>query len=150
MDEGKVKELKEETIRLLRSHGYKPRVVPHGSVRQLRGGLTCIDLEEGGNIDSAVLMARGNVAHRRGLLGGDVTGEGSAGVRSDLLGIVRQDRMHFRSVRSGCEVYAVRLNGLVDGKTIAGQPVPLGMAYSPHRKQEVIFQRYPRCQSADT
>ena len=60
MDEGQVKELKDEAIRLLMSHGYKPRVVPQGSVRQLRGGFACIDLEEGGNIDSAVLMARGN------------------------------------------------------------------------------------------
>jgi len=59
MDEGRVKELKDEAIRLLMSHGCKPRVVPQGNVRQLRGGVTCIDLEEGGNIDSAVLMARG-------------------------------------------------------------------------------------------
>ena len=62
MDEGPVKELKEETMRLLGSHGFKPRVAPQGSVRELRGGLTCIDLEEGGNIDSALLLARGNVA----------------------------------------------------------------------------------------
>jgi hypothetical protein len=61
MDEGRVKELIEEAMRLLESHGYKPRVVPQGSVRQLRGGSACIDLEEGGNIDSAVLMARGNL-----------------------------------------------------------------------------------------
>jgi hypothetical protein len=60
MEEGQVKELKDEAIRLLASHGYKPKVVPQGSVRQLRGGYACIDLEEGGNIDSAVLMARGN------------------------------------------------------------------------------------------
>ncbi len=61
MDEDPVKELKEETMRLLKSRGYEPRVVPQGSVRQLRGGLTCIDLMDGGNIDSAVLMARGNL-----------------------------------------------------------------------------------------
>jgi hypothetical protein len=60
MEEGRVKELKEETMRLLASHGYRPRVIPQGSVRQLRGGISCVDLEEGGNIDSAVLMARGN------------------------------------------------------------------------------------------
>lgn len=60
MDEDPVNELNEETMRLLGSYGYEPRVVPQGSVRQLRGGLTCIDLEEGGNIDSAVLMSRGN------------------------------------------------------------------------------------------
>jgi hypothetical protein len=58
MDEGRVKELIEEAMRLLESSGYRPRVVPQGSVRQLRGGSACIDLEEGGNIDSAVLMAR--------------------------------------------------------------------------------------------
>lgn len=60
MEEGTVNELTEETIRVLRSYGYKPRVVPQGSVRQLRGGLTCLDLEAGGNIDAVVLMARGN------------------------------------------------------------------------------------------
>jgi hypothetical protein len=60
MDEGRVKEFKDESMRLLMSHGYRPRVVPRGSVRQLRGGIACVDLEEGGNIDSAVLMARGD------------------------------------------------------------------------------------------
>ena len=39
----------------------KPRVVPQGSVRELLGGLACMDLDEGGNIDSALLLARGNV-----------------------------------------------------------------------------------------
>lgn len=60
MEEGLVEELKEETMRLLRSQGYEPRVVPQGSVRQLRGGLACIDLTDGGNVDSAVLMVRGS------------------------------------------------------------------------------------------
>ena len=61
MEEGPVEELREETMRLLKSQGYKPIVVPQGSVRQLRGGSTCIDLMDGGNIDSAVLMARGSL-----------------------------------------------------------------------------------------
>ncbi len=59
MNEGPVEEMKEEAVRLLESHGYEPRVVPQGSVRQLRGGKLCIDLMDGGNIDSAVVMARG-------------------------------------------------------------------------------------------
>jgi len=62
MDIGPVKKLKEETMRLLGSHGLKPRVVPQGSVRELLGCLICIDLEEGGNIDSALLLARGKVS----------------------------------------------------------------------------------------
>jgi len=61
MEEGPAEELREETMRLLKSQGYKPIIVPQGNVRQLRGGLTCIDLTDGGNIDSAVLMARGSL-----------------------------------------------------------------------------------------
>jgi hypothetical protein len=60
MDETPVNELKKNIIYALDSYGYKPRVVPQGNVRQLRGGLTCVDLEEGGNIDSALLMAKGS------------------------------------------------------------------------------------------
>ena len=61
MEEGPLNALMEETVKALSSRGYKPRVVPRGSVRELRGGFTCIDLEDGGSIDSAVFMARGTV-----------------------------------------------------------------------------------------
>jgi len=62
MDGDPVKDLEEEAMRLLESHGLKPRTVPRGSVRELLGGLACMDLEEGGNIDSALLMARGRLS----------------------------------------------------------------------------------------
>jgi len=57
-----LEELKDEAMRLLEARGLRPRLVPRGSVRELLGGLACIDLEEGGNIDSALLMARGRLS----------------------------------------------------------------------------------------
>jgi hypothetical protein len=62
MDGDPVKDLRDEAMRLLESRGLKPRTVPRGSVRELLGGLACIDFEEGGNIDSALLMARGRLS----------------------------------------------------------------------------------------
>jgi len=57
-----LEELKDETMWLLEARGLKPRAVPRGSVRELLGSLACIDLGEGRNIDSALLMARGKIS----------------------------------------------------------------------------------------
>ena len=54
-----LEELKDEAMQLLEARGLEPRLVPRGSVRELLGGLACIDLGEGGNIDSALLMTGG-------------------------------------------------------------------------------------------
>ena len=62
MESGPLNELREATMRLLGSRGLKPRAVPRGSVRELLGGLACMDLDEGGNIDSALLLARGRAS----------------------------------------------------------------------------------------
>jgi hypothetical protein len=62
MDGDPVKDLEDEAMRLLESRGLKPRAVPKGSVRELLGGLACMDLEEGDNIDSALLMVRGRLS----------------------------------------------------------------------------------------
>jgi hypothetical protein len=58
MESAPLNELREAAMLLLGSRGLKPRVVPRGSVRELLGGLACMDLDEGGNIDSALLLAR--------------------------------------------------------------------------------------------
>jgi hypothetical protein len=62
MESRPLNELREATIRLLESRGLKPRTVPRGSVTELLGGLACMDLDEGGNIDSALLLARGRAS----------------------------------------------------------------------------------------
>jgi len=62
MDGDPVKDLEDEAMRLLESRGLNPREVSKGSVRELLGGLACMDLEEGGNIDSALLIARGRLS----------------------------------------------------------------------------------------
>ncbi len=62
MESRPIKDLREAAMRLLGSRGLKPRVVPMGSVRELLGGLACMDLDEGGNIDSALLLARGRAS----------------------------------------------------------------------------------------
>lgn len=59
MESGPLNELIEETVRLLGSRGLEPKVIPRGSVRELLGGLACMDLDKGENIESALLLARG-------------------------------------------------------------------------------------------
>jgi hypothetical protein len=62
MESGPLNELRDAAMRLLGSHGLEPRAVPRGSVRELLGVLACMDLDEGGNIDSALLRVRGRAS----------------------------------------------------------------------------------------
>lgn len=45
-------------LEALRGLELEPRLVPHGRIDELRGGLACFDLKRGEGVDAAVLLAR--------------------------------------------------------------------------------------------
>ncbi len=117
MESGPLNELRETTMRLLGSRGLKPRAVPQGSVRELLGGLACMDLDEGGNIDSALLLARGRASdpETKYILNLE------AGVNIDSTMLLAGGKMEGPDQRLLCRIdYAVRgdIQGIRPGRRI--------------------------------